>query len=343
MAGKKKIRYERFSEKDILQNRRFPVRNTVLLVLCVLVQIVFLLAALCYTPEPQDVIREYAITVEPLDDGSLDMEYSFVWTALDENEALTWVEIGMPNSHFTIERTSFSSTISHAEKYVDGDYCSARLYFTRAYVGGETVEFSFKINQRQMLCKSANGNYFYHLIPGWFNATPVEHYTFRWKSSDDLVDTSTATERLSYYVWEGEMPMGTYVSLHAIYDTDAFADADTVEYVPFDDEGVYDQLAADKTGIVVFAVIVILGVGIFEMYIADSYVSYHRGRGFLTGYGHHVHHYGRVNPRYRSEAEKRAASSHRSGGGCACACACACAGGGRAGCSQKNTYDQQKK
>jgi len=84
---------------------------------------------------------------------------------------------------------------------------------------------------------------------------------------------------------------------------------------------------------------------IAEVYIVDSYVSYGRGRGFLTGHGYYVHTYGRSNPYYIRQRDKYIAT-HRSNsggrsGGCACACACACAGGGRAGCSQKDTYGKQ--
>ena len=90
----------------------------------------------------------------------------------------------------------------------------------------------------------------------------------------------------------------------------------------------------------------LLLLGLAEMYLVDSFVSYNRGRGFLRGYGHHVHVYGYHNPRYISARNRHNASSGGrggfSGGGCACACACACAGGGRAGCSQKDGYRMKK-
>ena len=77
-----------------------------------------------------------------------------------------------------------------------------------------------------------------------------------------------------------------------------------------------------------------------ELFIVDSYVSYNRGRGFLRGYGHPLHVYGYSNPRYTEAQMEKSGGSHRGGTyrGGGCACACACAGGGRAGCSQKDTY-----
>ena len=201
------------------------------------------------------------------------------------------------------------------------------------------MRFSFQVNQRSMLCQNANG-YYYELIPCWFNATPVEHYTFRWKTDEGLVSANTALERSGYKVWEGEMPCGSYVKLCTEYADDAFLDPKVVLYRPFDDRDVVDDLAETKTGIVVLIVFLAALLIIAEVYLVDSMVSYHRGRGFLTGYGHHVHHYGRVNSHYSRARDRHVGGSGGSfrGGGCACACACACAGGGRAGCSQKDGY-----
>jgi hypothetical protein len=127
-------------------------------------------------------------------------------------------------------------------------------------------------------------------------------------------------------------------------DPHVFDGYPTVKYQPFDDDGAYDELRENKGGVIAMIVMGIFFLAVAELHIIDSYVSYHRGRGFMTGYGHHVHVYGRVNPHYSraARANHQATSSHSGGRGCACACACACAGGGRAGCSQKDTYARVK-
>lgn len=344
MASKKKAyrNPDPYSEETIKKYRKFPILNSILLFFLVLIQLLLACVAIFGDePEPQDRIKEYEITVEPCENGTLDIEYSFVWQALDPSEELTWVEIGMANEHFTVR--SISNTVKSVEKYVDGDYVSLRLDLKQPYKGGETLEFSFRVNQSAMLCKSTDG-YFYEFVPGWFNATPVEHYTFRWKDSEGLVSANAQTEAFSYLVWEGSMDCGTYVKMNVRYADSAFLNAATVEYSAFDDSGVCDDLAETRIAGIVFCVIIIVSIVIAEVYIVDSFVSYDRGRGFLSGYGYHIHTYGRVNPKYKKEKDKRAASSGRggfSGGGCACACACACAGGGRAGCSQKDTYQKK--
>ena len=325
----------KYEEKYIKSNRTFPTWNTVLLGFIVAVQVGLILLCIFFQPKPQDVIHQYNVTVEPQQDGTLDIEYRLVWEALDQSEELTWVEIGMANENFVIYPESVSSNIKSYSKYADGDYVSLQLNFQKAYQGGDVLEFAFKINQRDMLCKSEAG-YFYEFVPGWFNAIQVEQYEFLW-----LIDGAKD------YVRRGSLDYGQYCKMNVTYGPDAFTGCQTVKYVPFDDEGAYNELKEDKTAAIVICCFGIVLLMIAEVYIVDCYVSYSRGRGFLSGYGYHIHTYGRRNPHYIRERDKHAAAqgghSGSRGGGCACACACACAGGGRAGCSQKDTTSLRKK
>ena len=116
--------------------------------------------------------------------------------------------------------------------------------------------------------------------------------------------------------------------------------APTTFYQEFDDSGVGSALDEDRLTIILVLLVVICFCVIAIAHSIDCFVSYYRGRGFFRGYGHHMYIYGRRNKYYEEEASKHVASHGgrgHSGGGCACACACACAGGGRAGCSQKDT------
>ena len=91
-----------YSAEAIKQRRKFPVKNTVIIDICLVAQIVLAYLAITQSAEPQDIIENYTVQVEALDDGSLDIEYSFLWKAIDETEELTWVEIGLPNAMFTV-------------------------------------------------------------------------------------------------------------------------------------------------------------------------------------------------------------------------------------------------
>lgn len=336
-----------YTEEKIKSKRKFPVLNTVILIILVAIQITVLTLAICYEPKPRDIINEYKVTVVPKSDGTLDIEYYFEWTALDENEPLTWVEIGIPNENASIYSLRLSNdTIKSAkvESYDDGDYTYVRIDFREEYIDGEQVVFSFVINQKNMLCESSDAC-IYEFVPSWFNSVPVEHYEFKWYANSSLKDSNADRVSGNWHIWEGEMPCGTYTSMRAVYDRSCFEDARKVSYSPFYDGDVVNELNETKFVFIFLAALVTLVLLVIEIMIIDSYVSYCRGRGFLSGYGHRMHTYGVINPRYRrARAHHIASSSSRGGGGggCACACACACAGGGRAGCSQKDTYKQKK-
>ena len=273
MAEKEAKNIDKFSEEYIKKHRTFPKKNVILITVLVVIQIVALVVALNYDPKPQDVIREYNITVEPLDDGSLDIEYSLIWTAIDSSEALTWIEIGVPNPNFTIYRSEIKGNASNVKYNVDEEgYCYAFIELDRAYYGGETLRFSFKINQKDMLCTDGN-DFFYEFVPGWFNSTPVEKYRFEWKkSSRDL--TSNANERFDdRHVWTGTMECGTYVLMSARYDSSSFKNVSTVDHEEFDDGAIYDALGEDKGAAIAFAVMIIIVLLVFEVTIIDSFVS----------------------------------------------------------------------
>ncbi len=323
-----------FDYEYIKSNRKFPIGGTILLILIFLIQIALLIFGFSYTPKPLDVIHQYDITVKPLDDGSLDIEYSFVWEALDESEPLSWVEIGMPNENFLIYPDSVTPNTTEYYKSTSEDYVYLRLYFDQAYVNGEIFEFSFKINQKDMLCYNKTG-YFYEFIPCWFNAIQVKQYEFVW-----LMDGKED------YIKRGSLDFGEYEKMVVKYDTDDFADCETVAYKPFDYSGAYNEIESEKNSNITLCCLLAAALIIAEVYIIDSHVSYKRGRGFLSGHGYYVHTYGRSNPHYIRARNAYKAIHHTrrfgGGGGCACACACACAGGGRAGCSQKDTFSISK-
>lgn len=333
----------KYEETYIKANRTFPVSKTILLVVILMIQIGIIIAAFHFDPQPQDIIRQYDVTVDALEDGSLDIHYHFVWEAVDTSEELTWIEIGMANGNYSVYPESVSDTISHySQENYDGEVYLV-LDLDRAYTGGEVLEFSFKVNQWDMLCKDGEG-YFYEFVPGWFNATPVDRYTFRWAEDGHIRSVSGAQRHDGHYTWSGSFGCGDYAMMTVRYGQDSFTGCSTVPYQAFDDSGAYDSLGEDKVIMIVLAFLGAACLVVIQVWVVDSVVSYHRGRGFLTGHGYYVHAYGRSNPHYirardRYHATHTRSSGRRSGGGCACACACACAGGGRAGCSQKDTYD----
>ncbi len=333
-----------FSPNYVRSHRTFPVLNTVVLAILAALQIVIVVAAVLFEPTPLDYIRDYTVTIEPLEDGSLDIQYDFVWEANSTEEPLTWVSIGMANPVYTVYPESLSRGIENYKQVRDDNgYVALELFFYGGIYQG-TTDISFKINQKNMLCKDIDG-YFYEFTPCWFNEIPVDRYTFRWKQGNGSIAAFDAQN--GYYTWTGALECGEYQTMTVRYAADAFDDAvRTVNYHPFDDSDCYNGLAEEKIAVIVLVIIGVLAMAVVETVIVDSYVSYSRGRGFLSGGGHHMHVYGRRNPLYIGAYRPSGTTSGPrgvrfgggGGGGCACACACACAGGGRAGCSQKDTY-----
>ena len=331
-----------YDEAYVKENRTFPVGKTILLGVLLIVQIVMITVAFCFDPKPQDIIREYDVTVVTKADGSLDIQYRFLWEAMDTSEDLTWIEIGMANENFTVYDDSVSDTIRKYSKSSDDEGIYLTLDLDRAYRGGELLEFSFTVNQKKMLCKDDEG-YFFEFVPGWFNSTPVDRYDFRWLKDGKIRSAEGAQSKGNdYYQWSGSLECGGYLTMKVRYGQSGFIGCDTVSYREFDDSGAYDALRGDRFGIIMLALLAAALLLLVQIWVVDSVVSYHRGRGFLSGHGYYVHAYGRSNPYYiraRDRYNASHAGSHSGrGGGCACACACACAGGGRAGCSQKDTY-----
>lgn len=346
-----------FSEKEVYLKRRLPVKNIIFLIILVFIQVgLILLAFNLPDASPKDIINDYKIIVEPKTDGTLDLDYSFNWTAVDSFEELRWVEIGMPNENYTVDESSLSDNINGFEKYSYNGKVTLRLFFEESYIDGETFDFGFTVNQKSMLCRN-DGGYFYEFVPSWFNSVPVKSFCISWKNSENIKYAEYDYLKDGYINLSGELPCGEYIKINVSYN-DAFFDeaAAVTAYTPFDPGGVYNELAAEKSAPMFILIMFVVVFGLIELHSIDSLVSYVRGRGFLRSNGQYVHLYGGLNPVQKHISMVNARRTfgttgrggyYRSGGGftsggCACACACACAGGGRAGCSQKDTSSVSK-
>ena len=339
MADKEKINYD-FSDKTIKRRRSFPKKRAILLAILILLQALCVFGIFTYepsAPSPQDVIDKYKIFVTPRDDGSLDIEYNLKWTPLDPDEPLTFIYIGMANPDYSI--IDYSDNIAEARRYDDSDgEHHIDLHLTREYYKDDTLEISLTINQRYMLFENDEGCFF-EFVPSWFNATPITYYKFCWKELGGEISTNADKTEDGWHIWEGSMDPGSYRMLRVGYES---FDAPKVDHKPFNSDSVRNNLVAEnKAGFVIVMVMIIIFLFVFEIFCFDTIVSYHRGRGFIYGYGHPMYIYGRRNRHYIDAEKKHNASqaAHFSsghggsgghGGSCACACACACAvcGGG---------------
>ena len=107
----------------------FPKQNAIILAICLLIQALCILYAANYSTKPKDIIKDYTVTVEPQNDGTLNIRYDLQWQAVAK-EPLTWVEIGMANPNFSITDSSVSSTVKENTPIIDTDFYAVRLDFT---------------------------------------------------------------------------------------------------------------------------------------------------------------------------------------------------------------------
>lgn len=281
-----------------------------------------------------DRINKYYITVDPRNDGSLDMTYYLEWEVLDSDSEgpLEWVKIGVPNSNIDLVK-AISSNIQSVRYYKDGgDYI--RIDFKKAYYEGEVISFSFSFHQSYMydidveLAK-------YKFTPGWFNDIEVKEAMVFWKSTDVYSANSKKINDDGYYTWKDSLRKGEKMKVEVNYSryTRSFDTGKQTMYATKYSSSSSSYNSSYNSTMNIIKIFIIL---FFVFYVISSVLSVrsytsHRGYGSRRYYDDDYYH---------SSSHHHHSSSSSSHSSCvsSCACACACAGGGRAGCSKKDFY-----
>ena len=189
------------------------------------------------TPSSRDLdyILNYKITVDVNDDATLHMVYHIDWQVLDDTTdgPLTWLVIGIPNSHCR-DINALSSTIKsvkYIKKYQNQTGSWVRIDLDRAYHKDEIVSFDFELTQDYMyqMNLSKEGETVYTFIPGWFDDIAVKQLELRW-NADKVISTSTneiivpnCELKDGYYVWTTALYKGDKFRVDLTYPNDAFA------------------------------------------------------------------------------------------------------------------------
>lgn len=285
---------------------------------------ILLLSNVCMAKD-LDIINDYSITVDPRLDGTLDISYNIKWEVLDSTSEgpLTWVKIGIPNSHVDSIRAT-SSNIKSIRYYSDGgDY--VRIDFTKEYNAGEIVDFGFSLHQSYMYTLSGS-KCVYNFTPGWFGTLKVKNIDVYWNSDKVLSSTSKKTNSDNYLVWSGSLGKGGKLKTQVTYDINTFNVDTNKQY----QETSTTRNSSSSVDSMVILLYIIIFISVFAS-LLTPFAGYgyrrHGGYGYRS-YGH----------RHSYDRSIRSSSSYRSSCVSSCACACACAGGGRAGCSKKDLY-----
>ncbi len=251
-------------------------RNGILvsLALCLLL-FVPLLATSAHAAD-LDEILDYEITVNVNSDATLDMLYHIDWMVLDSTSEgpLSWVEIGIPNRHYSNLRA-----ISPAVKKVSesGDY--VRVDLNREYFAGEVAQIEFSLTQDYMyqMDELTEGETVYHFTPGWFDGIRVDLLTIRWNADGAIGQTPSCLKDGGYYEWTASLAKGEKYSVSVTYPDDAFG-FDASKSVQ--DSGDEDDLFFLIIGVFVF---LLFFVGPILAIIAAAAYVFNRGANFSDG------------------------------------------------------------
>ncbi|MDE5715088.1 MAG: hypothetical protein K2I42_03045 [Anaeroplasmataceae bacterium] len=302
--------------------------------------LIFLLCSLSSCdnhPNPIDEIEEYTIFVSPTEEGNLLMRYKIIWHVLDSDKEgpLEWVRIGIPNQYIkslsshssSIDVISFSSN--------NGDV--VRIDLDRAYYADERVTMEFSFIQTHIYTLK-DDKVQYRFIPGWFDQIQVKNLTVLWKKDQVIYHNSMSSDE-EYLIWNASLDFGESIQVDVKYDSSSFINLSKSNTYPKDNS---KWIILAIAGFFLFIMTFIV---VMNRICNDGYYDY---RGFSGRSFYHRHwwlHSRGVNHHGDKISDPRIVnrgSSHSSGSSCACACACACAGGGRAGCSRKDFYQQDQ-
>ena len=325
-----------------------------------------------------DRIDNYVVTVDPRQDGSADITYEVDWSVIggEQSDYLSWVKIGLANSHadeFTILTPDTVSQIDYLED--GGSY--ARLVFQKRYYAPDVaaaknassqVHFAFRVHQSHLFSLNDDSTASFEFTPGWFDDLCVQKMQIRWKNYDGFVADNTGTDG-DYLTWDfgplahgqaGTARVTVPVITTAAYGSDQARTPEDWSGSQTDASDGEDDLSMTIALVLFFGGGVLLLVFIVWLLIPSKwdgglgktkkgYRYYRSGhRVFEVAPGETPPPGGRLVPPpepHTGGGSTRGGGAGRHGGGgfsCACAsscaCACACAGGGRAGCSAKNFY-----
>lgn len=302
------------------------MKNKKIFVIIIFIFALLILSNICMAKDI-DQINKYYITVEPRKDGTLDIYYDIEWEVLDDSVGpLTWVQIGIPNSHVDSVKST-SSVVKSAKYYQSGNEDFVRIDFKDSYNAGEIVKFKFSIHQSYMY-EISGSTCKYTFIPGWFDDIKVKDIKVFWEAANVLSSTAKETNSDNYLVWEDTLSKGKKLKTSITYDKSTFKLDEEKQATNVE---VYSTSKSSNNSIsnliTITCIVMALGYMLSIFSGLGRGYSYHGGYGY--GYGHRHHHHHGV---------RRSSCVSTSSCVSSCACACACAGGGRAGCSKKDFY-----
>ncbi len=217
--------------------------------------------------KPLDEILDYEVYADVNQDATVNFNYHIKWKVLDSDSEgpLSWVRIGIPNSHYG-EMMGLTDNIKSMGYDSDGG-SYVRIDFDRDYYEDEVIDFEFSVVQDYMyqVDKFEDGYTVYTYTPSWFDEITIDHMKVVWDGDKaDGWDPSCLTIA-GNLVWEKEdMEPGEKITINVTtYPNDAFG-FDTSKKI---EDGYNDDSSAAED---LFYMIGLLFVVVFPIGVAGA-------------------------------------------------------------------------
>ncbi|MCQ2427252.1 MAG: zinc ribbon domain-containing protein [Clostridia bacterium] len=262
---------------------RSPACIAAAVTLCAVLLALFILPA--SAASPTDEILNYEITVVPLEDATLRMNYHIEWKVLESDKLgpLEWVTIGIPNRNIS-ELTALSDNI-RSIKYTNdgGDY--VRVDFAGKYYKDQVVAFDFSLIQSNMYDNlypdDETATFFF--TPGWFGEIDVDRLSIKWKNENVMNFYPAATVDEDWLVWEKALRAGEKFSIEVAYSNLLFGFAEGGEIEDINSGGnISDDTDFGDFMIGLFCLPFFFIPFMIPIFVISSIFRYIRGSGLGT-------------------------------------------------------------
>jgi hypothetical protein len=116
-------------------------------------------------------ISEYTVRLEPQPDGQVRMTIEQTWRVLSGD--IPWVTVGLPNSHFSVEK--YGGNASKVAAANSGGFSGVRVDLDKDYKPGETFSVSFTVLQNNLLERLTDkGVWRINYTPGWYDRAAID-------------------------------------------------------------------------------------------------------------------------------------------------------------------------
>jgi hypothetical protein len=149
-------------------------------------------------------ISDYAVTLEPQNDGQVRLTVVQQWQVLSGD--IPWITVGLPNKNFSIESSGGSASRVAAEN--SGGFTGVRIDLDQDYLPGQSFKITFTVLQRNLLERlTSEKQWRIDYTPGWYDRAVTDHLKITlvspvaYETYSNINPTPTAVNG-NTFVWE---------------------------------------------------------------------------------------------------------------------------------------------